>query len=321
VTGAPNYNRSRNFMPYFDLQINGFSGVDFNSDNLDPVRLQSACAQLIAQGVEGILATIITDSLPAMESRLRALVAFRATVPSLHQILRGIHIEGPFLSHVDGYRGAHPADAIRAADESDMQRLLDAAGGLTRLVTLAPEQDPDCRITRMLAGGGIVVSAGHTNAAIEEMRAAIDAGLSMFTHFGNGCPGTLPRHDNILNRVLALREELWFTFIVDGAHIPFFALKNYLDLVGLDRSIIVTDAISASGLGPGTYTLGRNTVTIGSDGIARAPAGHLVGSTVTMQASHANLTSQLGLTESEANRLLYDNPFRALGAHPSRARS
>ena len=300
-------------MPYFDLQVNGYAGIDFNSDNLEPARVSAACAELAAQGVEGILATIITDALPAMESRLRALVSLRETVPALRQILHGIHIEGPFLSPVDGYRGAHPVDAIRQASESAMQRLLDAAGGLTRLVTLAPEQDPGLRVTRMLAGNNIVVSAGHTNASLDQLRAAIDAGLNLFTHFGNGCPANLPRHDNILNRVLALREHLWFTFIADGAHVPFFALRNYLDLVGLERSIIVTDAISAAGLGPGIYTLGRNTVTIGEDGIARSQdASHLVGSTITMRASRANLTQRIGLTESEANQLLFENPRRAI---------
>ncbi len=131
-------------MSYFDLQVNGYAGVDFNSDSLDPALVSAACEGLLAQGVEGILATIITDALPAMESRLRALVALRATVPALRRIMRGIHIEGPFLSPVDGYRGAHPADAILTASESAMQRLLDAADGLTRLVTLAPEQDPVC---------------------------------------------------------------------------------------------------------------------------------------------------------------------------------
>ena len=252
-----------------------------------------------------------------MESRLRALVALREKIPSVQKILHGIHIEGPFLSPVDGYRGAHPADAIRPADVSIMQRLLDAAGGLTRLVTLAPEEDPGLHVTRMLAGNHIVVSAGHTNASLDQLRAAIDAGLTMFTHFGNGCPAHLPRHDNILNRVLALREHLWLTFIADGAHIPFFALKNYLDIVGLDRAIVVTDAISAAGLGPGTYTLGRNTVTIGDDGIARSPdASHLVGSSITMPESRHNLIAQIGLTDSEASqpplRKPTPRPFRAL---------
>ena len=84
----------------------------------------------------------------------------------------------------------------------------------------------------MLAGRNIVVAAGHTNASREELAAAMDAGLSMFTHFGNGCPGNLPRHDNILNRVMSLRGKLWVSFIADGVHVPFYVLNNYLDWFG-----------------------------------------------------------------------------------------
>jgi len=83
----------------------------------------------------------------------------------------------------------------------------------------------------------------------------------------------------------------------------------------LDRSIVVTDAISAAGLGPGIYTLARNTVTMGEDGIARPQdASHLVGSTITMRASRDKLIAQLGLSESDASQLLYDNPLRAIAA-------
>lgn len=301
-------------MGFFDLQINGYAGVDFNADVLDPERVDAACVRLASEGVEGILATVITDKLDRMESRLRALVQLRAGVPSLRNILRGVHIEGPFLSPVEGYRGAHPADAILSADASAMERLLDVADGLTRLVTLAPEQDPGQRVTRLLVANNIVVSAGHTNASMDELRAAIDAGLTMFTHLGNGCPAQLARHDNIVNRVLSLRERLWITFIADGAHIPFFALRNYLDLVGTDRAIVVTDAISAAGLGPGKYSLGRWQVEIGSDGIARSTDGlHLVGSTATMRQSLRNLTQSIGLSDREARNLLERNPRRALG--------
>ena len=163
-----------------------------------------------------MLVTIITDSLPAMEARLKSLVRLHASISSFRQIMRGFHIEGPFINPAEGYRGAHPADAVFKADKSAMRRLLDAADGLTRLVTLAPEQDPGLEVTRMLAESNIVVSAGHTNASMDELRAAIDAGVTMFTHLGNGCPPNLPRHDNILNRVLSLREQLWVSFIADG---------------------------------------------------------------------------------------------------------
>ncbi len=94
----------------------------------------------------------------------------------------------------------------------------------------------------------------------------------------------MARHDNIVQRVLSLRERLWITFIADGAHIPWFALRNYLDLVG-ERAIVVTDAIAPAGLGPGRYSLGRWDLQIGDDLVARSPNGsHLVGSALNIPA-------------------------------------
>jgi N-acetylglucosamine-6-phosphate deacetylase len=230
--------------------------------------------------------------------------------------MRGFHIEGPFINATDGYRGAHPADAVTTADTSAMQELLDAGDGLTRLVTLAPECDPGLKVTRMLTGSGVVVSAGHTDASIDTLKAAIDAGLTMFTHLGNGCPSNLPRHDNIIHRVLSLREQLWICFIADGAHIPFFALKNYLNLVGTERAIVVTDAMAGASLGPGRYRLGRLELDIADDLIARLPGGsHLAGSTITMERSLRNLTGKLGFSEEIAWKLVAENPRRSIGEH------
>lgn len=304
-------------MGFFDLQMNGYSGVDFNADSLDAERVDAVCARLASEGVDGFLATIITDTLPNMEARLRALAAVHASLPSVRTLMRGIHIEGPFLNPADGYRGAHPPDAVIEGDVAAMQRLLEAGGGLVRLVTLAPERDPAMKVTRMLANNKIAVSAGHTNAAIDTLQAAIDAGLTMFTHLGNGCPAQLPRHDNIVNRVLSLRKQLWIMLIADGAHIPFFALRNYLDLAGAEKAIVVTDAISAAGLGPGIHRLGRWELEIGADGIARSPDGsHLVGSTATMAASFKNLVEHVGLDRPTALKLVDENPRAALLVPP-----
>lgn len=301
-------------MGFFDLQVNGYDGVDFNSDDLDLSEMEWVCASLRDQGVEGILATIITDTIPVMEHRLRRLAELHAESALIRSIVQGIHIEGPFLNPSPGFRGAHPSEAMVTANVEIAERLLEAAGGLTRLVTLAPERDPKTRTTRMLADRGIVVSAGHTDASLEELKAAITAGLSMFTHLGNGCPATMARHDNIVQRVLSLSDQLWTCFIADGAHLPFFALRNYLRIVGLERAIVVTDAISAANLGPGNYTLGRWELCIGEDLVARSPDGsHLVGSTVTMPRSDENLQKHLGLTAQQARTLLEDNPKKAIG--------
>jgi len=301
-------------MSYFDLQVNGYGGVDFNGDNLSPEDLHSACERLEADGVGGILATIITERVDAMCARLARVAELRERDELAKRIIAGIHIEGPFISPIDGYRGAHPADAVIPASEDVMKRLLDSAGGLVRLVTLAPECDEQFRVSHLLADRGVVVSAGHTNASLDQLRGAIDAGLSLFTHLGNGCPMMMHRHDNIIQRALSLRDKLWLCFIADGVHVPPVALKNYLDLVGTDRAVIVTDAIAPAGLGPGRYTLGRWDLLIGEDLVARAPDGsHFVGSATTMGRAHANLREKLGFTAEQCVALLESNPRASVG--------
>lgn len=303
---------------YVDLQVNGYGGVDFNQDQLIAEDLHRACQKLSADGVGSILATLITEDVEILCQRVRTLVNLREQDPLVKQIVAGIHLEGPFISPEPGYRGAHPLDAIRVANPDTMRRLLDAGNGLVRLVTLAPECDPHCAVTQLLVWQGITVSAGHTDASLEQLRAAIDHGLSMFTHLGNGCPAQLPRHDNIIQRALNLREHLWLCFIADGVHIPFFALKNYVQLAGAKHCIIVTDAIAPAGLGiethsPGNYTLGRWQLSIGADKVARAPDGsHFVGAVVTMKQSHDHLCQQLGLSSQECELMLSQNSTRAI---------
>lgn len=299
---------------YFDLQVNGCAGVDFNAESLTADQLHRACQKLTGDGVEGILATVITADIGVMERRLSALQKLRDADDLARRVIAGIHIEGPFLNETPGYRGAHPVEAIRPADRDLMARLLNAAGGLTRLVTLAPERDENLQVTRFLAAKGVKVAAGHTDASLEVLTQAIDAGLTLFTHVGNGCPLLLPRHDNIIQRALSLSDSLWLTFIADGVHVPWPALGNYFRAAGLERCIVVTDAIAAAGLGPGRYTLGHWDLVIGDDMVARAPDGsHLVGSAGTMPASRRNLAEHLHLSEEQIDLLTCQNPRAAMG--------
>jgi N-acetylglucosamine-6-phosphate deacetylase len=195
-----------------------------------------------------------------------------------------------------------------------MARLLDAASGLARVVTLAPERDAGFAVTRFLTSRSILVSAGHTDATLDQLRGAIDAGLSMFTHVGNGCPMHMHRHDNIIQRALSLADDLWLCFIADGVHVPFVALRNYLKLAREDRAIVVTDAIAPAGLGPGRYRFGRWDLEIGEDMVARAPdRSHLIGSGITMKQNADNLQRALGLSESVVRKLTLENPRRAAG--------
>jgi N-acetylglucosamine-6-phosphate deacetylase len=300
----------------FDLQVNGYAGVDFNKDDLTDAELNLACERLMQDGTGGFLATIITEDVDAMCTRLANIVRHRERDPLARLMIPGFHIEGPFLNETPGYKGAHPGDAMHLANVEEMKRLLDAAAGLTRLVTLAPERDPGMRVTRMLADAGVTVSAGHCDPTVDQLNAAIDAGLKMFTHLGNGCPMQLHRHDNVVQRVLSVAQggRLWVCFIADGAHVPFFALRNYLKVVGFDRAVVVSDAVAPAGLGPGRYTLGRWDLVIGDDLVARAPDGsHLVGSAVNMQRQAENLQQHIGLTPEEVEQLTSINPRRAVG--------
>ena len=139
-------------MNYIDLQVNGTMGVDFNSDQLTPDQMHTVCSRLRDDGIAQFLPTIITDTIPAMSSRLKRLVELREADPLVQQLVAGFHIEGPFLNETEGYIGAHPVKAVRPANRDDMQRLLDAAAGLTRIVTLA--QHPVC-IAVCLNGGAL----------------------------------------------------------------------------------------------------------------------------------------------------------------------
>ncbi len=135
----------------------------------------------------------------------------------------------------------------------------------------------------------------------------------MFTHLGNGCPAKLPRHDNIIERVLSLADQLWICFIGDGIHVPPFALRNYLRAAGLERCLAVTDAISAARAGPGKYTLAGWDLEIGDDMVARSPDGsHFVGSTATMP-EVAGILGEVGLSAESIRQMTWERPRAVIG--------
>lgn len=296
------------------MQVNGYAGVDFNSKQLAVEDLHEACKRLRADGVGQILATVITDAPEYMVIKLANIAKAVETDSLVREVIRGIHIEGPFLNPADGCIGAHPVRFVCPPDKVLMQRLLESASGLTRLVTLAPEIDGACGLTRSLVDSGITVSAGHCDSTRDELLAAIDSGLSMFTHVGNGCSLMLDRHDNIIQRVLSLSDKIWCCFIADGIHVPGFALANYLNVAGVDRSIVVSDAMSAAGLGPGNYKLGDINVSVDEQNRAELAGGdgRLAGSVATLPLLLEVLRDEIGLTASEIESLLFRNPVAAI---------
>mgnify|MGYP002630960293 CR=1 FL=1 len=296
-----------------DLQVNGYAGADFCSLDLSAEQLHSACLALEEDGVDTILATVITDTIDALCEKLSHLVRLREQDPLAMRLIRGFHVEGPFLNPEPGWIGAHPADAVIPANPDDAHRLLDAGNGLVKIVTLAPECDHGMATIKSLSDQGIVVSAGHCNPSLDQLKHAIDHGLRMFTHLGNGCPTMLDRHDNIINRVLHLADQLWIGFIPDGAHVDFFALKHYLTLAGIERAFMVTDAITAARMGPGRHQLSGMEIEVDDQGVARRPGSpYLAGSTITMPKIRENLSQYLGFSGADIDGLISTNPRQAL---------
>lgn len=299
---------------YVDLQVNGFMGVDFNNPALDEQSIVRAAHEMRRGGVEVALATIITGPLDAMCACIRKIACAINTVPEVAATIGGLHVEGPFISPEKGYVGAHPANCCLGDDLHALDRLLDAGSGHVRLVTLAPEVDPQSRLTRHLVDQRILVAAGHTNAQVDQLERAIDSGLTLFTHVGNACPQQTHRHDNILQRAMSLAPRLKYTFIADGWHLPSFVVKNLVRLAGMQNLAVVSDAIAAAGLGPGEFQLGDRRVKVGPDRCARSPDGeHFVGAASTMSDADQWLGEVIGLSASDRNQLLYTNPKNWLG--------
>jgi N-acetylglucosamine-6-phosphate deacetylase len=299
---------------YVDIQLNGYRGVDFGDDGLTPDAFHDACEKLRADGVRAFLPTLVTAPLDSICRRLSNLVRFVEADPLAAGMAPGFHVEGPFINETAGFRGAHPAAHARPAAPEAARRLFDASAGRLRLLTLAPERDPGFAATRWLVAQGVRVAAGHCDPSLDQLRGALDAGLSLFTHLGNGIPLQINRHDNVVQRALSLRDRLTLCFIGDGIHIPLFALGNYLALVGTGRAVVVSDGVNLAGLGPGRYrTLQGEEVQVGDDlAVWSADRTHLCGSAVTMPRIEANLRG-MGLDEAQVCRLLSENPARAVG--------
>jgi N-acetylglucosamine-6-phosphate deacetylase len=240
---------------FVDLQVNGFAGVDYNDPDVTLEGIARSLQALFSTGVTRLLPTVITGAPADMMAAVRKLAEARRQLPE-GEAIAGIHMEGPHISPEDGPRGAHPAQWVRPPDLDEFERMQEAAEGLIRLVTLAPEWPQATRYIEALVSRGVTVAIGHTAATGEQIREAVRAGASVSTHLGNGAHMILPRHPNYIWEQLA-EDRLMAGFIVDGIHLPACFLKVALRAKGVDRSFLVTDATAPAGCPPGRYRLGN----------------------------------------------------------------
>lgn len=295
---------------FLDIQVNGFAAVDFNRPELTVEELLRATRAMWRSGVTRFFPTVITASVKNILGTLKAIARAREQEPILRRAIPGIHLEGPFLAPEDGPRGAHPADSIRDPDWGLFQQFQDAAGGLIRLVTLAPERPGAIGLIWQLCQAGIVVGIGHSDAREADIDQAVEAGARISCHLGNGAHAMLPRHRNYIQKQLAT-DALMASLIVDGHHLPSYVVKNMIRCKGVDRVILVTDAMAAAAAPPGKYRLGEVLAEVGPDGYVRLPGTpYLAGSALTMDRAVENVTRFAGLSLDEALRLANRQPRR-----------
>ncbi len=297
---------------FVDLQANGFLGVDFARAGLTLEEVRRVARELRRRGTLAFCPTVVTSAESVYESNLPVLAA-AAEDPELAPMIPGIHLEGPFISPVDGARGAHSARHTRPPDIAFFDRLRDWARGHVRLVTLAPELPGAETLIRHAVSAGCRVALGHHLASAEDIGRACAAGATLVTHFGNGLPNSLPRHPNPLWDQLA-EDRLDIAIIPDGHHVPPSLIRVVLRLRGADRVVAVSDSAPIAGLPPGRYSTLDQEVALEESGRLWNPVEqHLVGS------SHClldcmNVLADLGiLTEEDLWKVGFHSPLRLLG--------
>jgi len=297
----------------FDFQVNGFGGVDFQRDDLTAADWSKAVAALTRHDTRAIFVTLVTAEIDALCRRFETIERFRAADPALARMVPGYHLEGPWLLPEPGFHGAHPRGPMHAPTIDEFDRLQSAAGGRIRLVTLAPEWPGSPEFIAQLVRQGVHLSLGHTNANEAQIDAAIAAGARFATHLGNGTPGMMPRHDNVMQRLLA-RDELTACLIPDGIHLPPFVLKNLFRAKPPGKVLFTTDCMAGAGAPPGRFTIGEMTVEIGDDRVVRQPGGAgFAGSALAPDEGVRRVQHYLGFSEQAANQIWSEAPLAAFG--------
>ena len=289
---------------FIDLQVNGFAGVDYNDPAISAEDIAASIRIMFTTGVTRFLPTIITGSEDRITGALRNLTRAKRELqrngaPEAEAIA-GFHVEGPHISPESGPRGAHPLEHIRPPDFDEFQRWQEAAEGNIRLVTVSPEWDQTPDYVRALVRAGVVVSIGHTKATSEQIRASVAAGATMSTHLGNAAHSTLPKTNNYIWDQLA-EDHLTASFIVDGIHIPGTFFRAAVRAKGIERTVLVTDAVMPAMCKPGPYKLGQVDVELRNDGsvVLRGEA-RLAGSALRMDRAIGNAVRLGGISLREA---------------------
>jgi len=236
----------------FDLQINGYGGIWFCKEALTAEEVLQTLKPHYAFGVTRLCPTLITNSFEAIADGFDAIRDACEQEEWANAMVSGCHLEGPYISEIDGPRGAHPLEHVRSADWDEFEHWQEISGDRIRLVTLAAEADGAIPFIKQAVKNGIVIAIGHTAANSDQIAAAVDAGARLSTHLGNAAHGTIRRHPNYIWDQLA-DERLYASIISDGQHLPPSVLQTIVRAKTPEKTLITSDAAGLAGCEPGLY--------------------------------------------------------------------
>ena len=297
---------------FVDLQINGAAGTLFTEE--PTTETLAAMATALPQfGCTSFLPTLLSCSEEVAHRALVAAAKARARPPAGAQVL-GAHMEGPFL-HPDR-AGAHDRRLLRPPSTAELARWLETSDGALRLLTLAPELPGASEVIREAVRCGVTVAVGHTMATYEETAEAAHLGACLVTHLFNATGGLSAREPGAVGAALAL-DELSPSLIVDGIHLHPATVRAALRAKGVERAVLVTDAMPPVGAATQEFSLLGRPVTV-RNGACRLSDGTLAGSVLTMDQAVRNVVRWTGLPLQDALGMATLLPARLIGADASK---
>lgn len=290
---------------YIDTHVHGGAGVDVMDDAPDV--LDTLAKHKAREGVGAFLPTTVTAPLEAIHGALRR-IARRTLSGGPGAEVLGSYLEGPYFTPLN--KGAHPPALFRELDIAELNTLSDVSQNTLRVVALAPEKTGAQQAIRHLKQRGIRVMLGHSGATYAQTLAAFDAGADGLVHCYNGMTGLHHREPGMVGAGLT-DTRAWLELIADGHHVHPGAMRLCC-CCAKDRIVLITDAMQASGMPDGHYSLCGEEVSM-QDGVVRTAAGGLAGSTLSLDAAVRNMVEHADITAENAIHMASLHPARLLG--------
>ncbi|WP_422082410.1 N-acetylglucosamine-6-phosphate deacetylase [Ulvibacterium sp.] len=291
-----------------DIQINGYVGVDFSGPDLTVEGVVKATKALWKAGVTTYFPTIITSDLDRIKKNFAILAEARKN-PEIGQSIPGFHLEGPYISPLAGFRGAHLEKYIKKPDWKEFQEIQKAAENGIKLITVAPEIDGAIPFIRKCVESGIIVSLGHHNGSAEEIQRAVDAGATMGTHLGNGCANEINRHHNPIWPQLS-NDAITISIIADGFHLTKEEVRTFYKAKGVENTILVSDALDLAGLPPGEYIRGERKLVLTPNVVKLPKENVLAGAASPISKCVGVVMEYTGCSLKNAVQMASTNPAR-----------